>query len=119
MDIFEPYVLCDTGNEYCFYDGTVCCYGELLKGLATLSRSSIKNVFYEMSLKQYNVSLLESAERVSLDEQDYIDHPVPTDEDIVRYPIPELMGEEQLASYHLLERLKISREREILSSLRG
>ena len=53
MDNFEPYVLCDTGNEYYFYDGTVCRYGELLKGLATLSRSSIKNVFYEMSLKQY------------------------------------------------------------------
>ena len=108
MDIFEPYVLCDTGNEYYFYDGTVCRYGELLKGLATLSRSSIKNVFYEMSLKQYNVSVLESAERVPLNEQDYIDHPVPTDEDIARYPIPELMGEEQLASYHLSDRLKIS-----------
>ena len=108
MDIFEPYVLCDTGNEYYFYDGTVCRYGELLKGLATLSRSSIKNVFYEMSLKQYNVSVLESAERVPLNEQDYIDHPVPTDEDIARYPIPELMGEEQLASYHLSDRSKIS-----------
>ena len=108
MDIFEPYVLCDTGNEYYFYDGTVCRYGELLKGLATISRSSIKNVFYEMSLKQYYVSTLELAERVPLSEQDYIDHPVPTDEDIARYPIPELMGEEQLASYHLSERSKIS-----------
>lgn len=107
MENYEDYtaLILDTGSGYDFANGYSCQYGEILKAIAVISNEHIKNVFYDMSNKQYNVSLMEKNENRIYDNLGEVY--LPTDEEIHRYPLPEFMGEQEKVSYALAVNLKV------------